>query len=568
MADEDVGRQTAASAPPAEQPRLRAQVRQRTARGRSGSRGSPLVDPRRFVPLVTVLLVTAAFVLTGPGNRSEADDAFWFAFDIEHGSMRELVSADHTAHLAFLPLARGLFNLVRGLGIEVRAYDVVRLANCLLAAIAVVLLHRVLRRSFRLTPFAAWAGAAGLAVSYGFWRYANETEVYAAAILVIMLLCLVGFSGLRSTAAVVLAGVIGSLAALLHILGIIPAVVVVPLALLLERRWREVAVYLTVLVLVTGTVVTVAYRLAAPGRSFSDYVVGQSPGTSYSLRAIPQSALTVAQDVATSNFLFAYRGVARRLVAAFPMQYLVEEQYAGEHSDGVVRVVPLATVPLLILLAAFLLWSIRRRVLDGSSLPPDTGRLLIVVVAWIAAYWLVVVGRSSSAPEAWIPLLPALWILIAVVLVERATTHASRSLVVALLATVMVHNLAGGFWMMHSRSSDYNAVKAGWLLDHAHGGDVILTADGAVFERYLRYYSAADVVSLETLPTSEFNGMYAMQAQRGARIFATTSIFHPPAQIRAADQAKFNAIGRFGAAVRGDFRKVAESDVGAVYLRR
>jgi hypothetical protein len=515
-----------------------------------------------------VLLVTAAFVLTGPGNRSEADDAFWFAYDIEHGSMRELVGPDHTAHLAFLSLGRGLFNLVRDLGVDVRAYDLVRLANCLLAAIAVVLLHRVLRRSFRLSAFAAWAGAGGLAVSYGFWRYANETEVYAAAILVILLLCLVGFSGMRSTGMVVVAGVIASFAALLHVLGIIPAVVVVPLVLLLERRWREVATYVAVLVLVTGTVSTIAHRFAAPERSFSEYLVGQSPGTSYSLRAVPQSALTVGQDVATSDFLFAYRGIARRLVVALPMQYLVEEQYAGEHSDGVVRVVPLVTVPLLILLVVSLLWSLRRRLLDRSSLPPGTGRLLLVVVAWIAAYWLVVVGRSSSAPEAWIPLLPALWILIAVVLVERATTHASRALVVALLVALVVHNLAGGFWMMHSRSTDYNAVKAGWLLDHAHRGDVILTADGAVFERYLRYYSPAEVVSLETLPTGELEGLSAMQTRPGSRVFATASIFHPPAQIGAVDQARFHAIEQFGAAVRGDFRKVASSELGEVYLRR
>jgi hypothetical protein len=530
--------------------------------------GPPPVSSRWFLPLGTVLLLTAVFVVTGPGNRTEPDDAFWFAYDIEHASIRALVSGGHTAHLAFLPLARGLFNLVRLVGIEVRAYDVVRLSNCLLAAIAVVLLHMVLRRRFRLSPFAARAGAAGLAVSYGFWRYANETEVYAAVILVILLLCLVGFSGLRTTATVVLAGVIASFAALLHILGIIPAVVIVPLVLLLERRFRDVAIYVVTLVLIAGTISSITYRFAAPERSFSGYLLGEGPGTTYSLRAIPQSALTVGQDVATSNFLFAYRGIARRLVAAFPRQYLVEERYAGERADSVVRVVPLVTVSLLILLAVALLWSMRRRLLDRGSLPPNAGRLLIVVVAWIAAYWLVVVGRSSSAPEAWIPVLPALWILIAVVIVERATTRPSRSLVVALLVAVMLHNLAGGFWMMRSRSTDFNAVKASWLLDHAHGGDVILTADGPVFERYLRYYSAADVINLETLPTIEFRSMYVMQAQRRARIFATAGIFDPPPQIRAVDQARFRAIEQFGATVRSDFRKVADSDVGGVYLRR
>jgi hypothetical protein len=85
-------------------------------------------------------------------------------------------------------------------------------------------------------------------------------------------------------------------------------------------------------------------------------------------------------------------------------------------------------------------------------------------------------GRVSTA---------AVWICIAVVVFERARIRKHRALVVALLVVLAVHNLTGGFWMMRSRSTDFNAVKGGWLLDHAGSGDVILTADGAVFQRYL-----------------------------------------------------------------------------------
>jgi hypothetical protein len=526
------------------------------------------VGPRWLIPLGAIVALAAIYMLTGPGNRSEADDAFWFADDIEHGSIQKLLSGGHSAHLLFLPMARGLFNLLRLIDTDIRAYDAIRLTNCLVAATAMVLLSSMLRRRFQLSWFAATTGAAGLAVSYGVWRYANETEVYAVAILVIVALCLVGFSGLRSTTAVIMASVIAALGTLVHILGIIPAVVVVPFILLLERRTRDLLIYILAFALLVGMISYAAYQYVGPHQqSFTGYFSGTSPDTNYAARVIPESVLSVGQDVATSNFLFAYPGIARRIVAALPAQYLIEEQYAGERADSIVRSVPLATVPMLLLLATVMIWSMRRRVLSRNLLR-RVGAPLAAVVIWIVVYWLVVMGRSSSAPEAWIPLLPAVWIFIAVVIFEGAHSRISRTLVVALLVVLLVHNLAGGFWMMHSRSTDFNSVKAHWLLDHAGSGDVILTADGAVFERYLRYYSTAKVISLRGLSANELANTYAATVRQPGRVFATAGVFNPPSQLRAFDQVGFHAIEQFGTTVRPDFRKVVESDVGDVYLRR
>src|SRR5918994_3258178 len=99
-------------------------------------RALPKVGPQWLLPLVAVLGLGTTYVLTGPGNRSEADDAFWFADNIEHEGLRKLLGDAHTAHLLFLPLARGLFNMLRLAGIDVRAYDAVRLTNCFVAATA------------------------------------------------------------------------------------------------------------------------------------------------------------------------------------------------------------------------------------------------------------------------------------------------------------------------------------------------------------------------------------------------------------------------------------------------
>lgn len=518
--------------------------------------------------LVAVAGLTTIYALTGPENRSEAEDAFWLADDIENGTLRTLFGPGHTAHLLFLPLGRGLFNISRLLSIDVRAYDAVRLANCLLAGAAVVLFGSVLRRRLRLSLFAAISGAAGLAVSYGFWRYANETEVYAVAILFIVLLCFVAFSGLRSTLAVIVAGAVAAFGMLIHILGAIPAVIVVPFILLLERRVRDVAVYILGCGVLAGTISYAAYRYAAPPKhSFAGYLLGQSPDSEYAAQALPASVLSVAQNVATSNFLFAHTGIAQRIVAAFPAQYLVEEQYAGVHSDSIVRTVPLITVSMLLLLFIVVVWFMRGRLLEFNRLRRIANPLAAVTV-WIVAYLLIVIGPSSSAPEAWIPLLPAVWLIIAVVLFDIARGRTERMLVMALLAALLVHNLTGGFWMMRSKSTDFNAIKARWLLDNAHNRDVILTADGAVFERYLRYYTQAKVISLEELSSSQLSSIYSATVPQPGRIFATESVFHPPSELRAMDQASFHAIEQFSSNVRHEFRKVLDDDVGDVYVRR
>jgi hypothetical protein len=106
-------------------------------------------------------------------------------------------------------------------------------------------------------------------------------------------------------------------------------------------------------------------------------ISGASPDANYTARDILESAFGLGQDIATSNFLFSYSGTARRIIEAFPSQYLMEEQYAGEHADSVVRVVPLASTSLLLLLAVALAWHVRGPMLRRGGAP------LTATVIWL-----------------------------------------------------------------------------------------------------------------------------------------------------------------------------------------
>lgn len=522
---------------------------------------------RRWSSTVGVLLLATIYGLTTPGNRAEADDAFGFAYNVEHKSLRGLLGSEHSGHLLFLPIARALLALSHAVGFPAGSYDLIRFTNCLLAALSVFLLRSLLQRRFDLSPFAATSGAAGLAVSYGFWRYACELEVYAAAILLILVLCHLGFSQLTSRWLTLLAALVAALAVLVHILGVVPAVVIVPLTLLLRRRVKEALIYGAAMIMNLGCLGLAAYEYAAtPQQGLAEYALSPDPGARYSWSSVPQSVVALGENVANANFLFAYTSVADKLDQAFPAQYLDEERFAGAHADVIARTVPALTALLLFLLAATLMSSLRRRAPPVHRRQTDDIQRLLVVAVWIGMYWFFLVGRSPGAPEAWIPILPALWTAIAATVFQPASrSRETRILTVALLATLLLHNFVGGYWMFRSKSSDLNAARTSWLLHRARAEDVILTADGPVFFRYLRYNSRAQVIDLEGLSPAEMMKAYDAATHPPGHVFATEGVFNPPRPLRLSDKAQ--DIDRFAGEVRPDFAKVGGIGRWNIYVR-
>jgi hypothetical protein len=195
------------------------------------------IATHRMVRLVLVWLgVGSLYILTAAGNRSEVDDAFAYADAVENASWSGLVSVAHTSHLLFLPGWRLSYAATSALGLDWRAYDVMRVANSFIAAGAVLMLFAVLHGRFGSSTFAAGAAAACFGLSYGFWRYANEGDAYPLAALAVLTYCWLVFSEDGGLQPAVLAGVAAAFAVLIHILGVIPAVTVAPIVYLATKR--------------------------------------------------------------------------------------------------------------------------------------------------------------------------------------------------------------------------------------------------------------------------------------------------------------------------------------------
>jgi hypothetical protein len=537
---------------------------------------TPAQTGRRWSAVLAYLLVVTWYVLTAPGTRTEAEDAFTFAAEIERADIGSLLSGTHVSHLLFLPLGQMLFNLVRLVAQDARAYDVVRFANCLVAAIAVVWLLHLLRYRLKLSRFASIAGAAGLAVSYGFWRYANEVEVYPLAMLSTVAFCWIIFSRLGSRAAVVGAALVGSLGILIYSLSAIPVLALASSLFMSKQRFRDLAAFMLTIALAVGLVNFVAYRyVRPPHQNYVQYVTTANPSQPSQARlhfdAVPTSPIGLVHDFASMNFVFAFQGPAKFLERRFPNLHLEEEIYSTRGAGVFIRALPMATVPILILLflgtLAYTWYVCRRPTYQAHKDDSDDRKVRnAALVLWIALYALVISVASGAAPEAWIPTILPIWILISCTVFERARQSTSHLLIVALLVVLFTHNAVIGYWMTHDGSKDYNAAKAAWLLEHARQGDLVLSADSSTFVRYIHYEAAAEVVDLTVMSPDNLPALGRRIVDHSGRVFATGGVFTLPSQVRVGDPALYQSAQQFAASVRPMFCEAFRDDFGTYFV--
>lgn len=512
---------------------------------------------------VAWLALVTVYLLLAPGNRSEAEDAFWFAHDVETAPQVRLMSGEHVRHLLYLPLARTVVHAVRQIA-DVGAHGVLVVLSAAAAALTVVLFVVLVRRRLSVSRRAAVAAASGLAVSYGFWRYGVEAEAYALASLALVASLLVGLSDDRPVLAAVGGAALGVLGSLLHFSLIIPTALVIPVALLLRRRFIPVLAYVaTVAVLLTGSLYA-TYRYVDPGIGFVAYVTTSAgSGTSEAAlepSSLPKGAAGFTQAVLSGAFVFGYAPAVDRLEAALPDKNLSEERYLGERLPPLARLVPPLTLAALLVVMVALLRALRHRRepdVDVSRRRP----VVIGVLVWGAVSTLGLLMTSPAAPEAWTLQLPVLWLLLALTF-DRLDGGASRWLPAALVGLIAIHNVFGGVVPHRARASDLNAVKASWLVQNADPSDLIVTAGGPVFFRYLQYHTAAEVVYLPDPASEDTPPPQAAMASAAGAVYVTGDVLDPPRTLEGAD---LERVAKFAAEVRGRLDPVVGDAFGGIY---
>ena len=132
---------------------------------------------------ILFVLIAAFYLLTRPVNHAESYDGITYALIAEN---YPLGTAHDSRNILFHAVNRSLFVATQWAGFETRALDVIAIFNCVTASLSLLLFARLMRVVFNVAATTSWIGAAFLGLTYGFWRYAGEAEVYVPSIFLVI----------------------------------------------------------------------------------------------------------------------------------------------------------------------------------------------------------------------------------------------------------------------------------------------------------------------------------------------------------------------------------------------
>jgi hypothetical protein len=451
-----------------------------------------------------------------------------------------------------------IYRFARDAGIMLSSYDLLRLISSIAAAATGVLFYLLLRERLGVSFQASLASTAGLCASYGFWRYANEAEVYApaAALIVLGLWFALGDTRTHLAGAVVVFAV----ATFISILSLVPALIVVPFLIARRHGFRTATVYVASLSLVVATVAYATYQLVEHGTSsFLAFVNPPSSATSNWIAAAAQSVVGFGQSVVAGNFLLTKPSMLDLMEREFPTKVFQEERFLAAHTSPWMATIPFAT--LAILLVSLVLLGVL--LLRAPRDPRGRSRLLLLFVAWILGYWLVAIRVDPGAPEAWTLILIPIWIVVGMAVFDRVGA-VPLALIWLFVGALFVHNLLGGMLLMHDASTDFNVRKSEWLVDNTRSHDVVLTAAGSVFTRYLAYHADALVIGL--LEPEAVERDYRLALATDGRVYITGDVLRPPPYIRDGQPTLYDALRQLSTQLRDNVFRVRSDAFGGVYL--
>jgi len=418
---------------------------------------------------------------------------------------------------------RGLRDGIAALGIAVRADPLMRFTSSLLAAAALVLIVMVLRDRFAVDEGTALLTAVGLGTSYGFWRYASESDVYALTNVTTLAALYVGLRRPLDRRWQLAAIAVGVVAVAANFFNVLPVIVVVGGGYLVHRERRAAALHVLAVVAIVGISIVALYGAArGPDATFTSFYTENTGSLVPSPKDFARAPVGFGQNVAAGNFFFGISPVADALEDAFPAKDLREEQYAADHTPSLVIVGGVLTALLLVGVTLAVAIDSRRGV--GARL---VRRDLLPTLAWLAILAWFLTGAVPGDPEAWVLLLVPAWILFARA-IALGLTH--RRLAIALVAALAAHNLVGGLLLVRDAKFDLNVVRGSWLAQATTPRDLVLSTS-PTFARWMRYEGDAPVVDLSGYHRPEADRAVLALPRPGQRVFATEDLFDPPPHI-------------------------------------
>ena len=484
------------------------------------------------------------YMLTFPENQSEAEDVYDFAFRVEQGKLDQLVGMNR---LLALPIFAGIYQLVEWTGVGCRAFEVMVGLNQLMAVASLWLFKLLVQQLFswkfsgsNLRLFSGMATGL-LAVSYGFWRYANTAETYMLAIFLMLLSWYFVRRGSLWAGAL-----ISGVGILVHLLNVVPLLFAVGFYYLLEKRFRAVAIH----GLVVGVVVLMGYSI------FWEFLEIDTLGAQHhglesglSLSNGLRGLLALGQCVVSANFLFGFEWFRELLLNFFPSRMLDEEFFMADHMAGGVAIFGIFSLLVVVITAM--------RSIRVSRAVASNRLTFLTLIAWLALYAIAVIRTEAGSGELWIMALIPFWLIVSHFLSPKRMGW----LVVGLL----IHNGIAGVFPIMDSSTDYHLAKSETIMQLSGERDLVLIDYEPILHFYLRYYDNATVICSADYSKTEIEDQ--VLNWNGA-VWTVNSFFEPMESLKMRYPAMFERQIEIGQQVKDLFVQVDTDSFGGIYRKR
>jgi hypothetical protein len=485
------------------------------------------------------------YFASSPVNRTEAEDAYDYAWRLENQSGLALLDAHH---LFYLPLAKVVSKAVTPLVPQKDSLGVLCLISSVATAFMLFFFFRLLHLRMGFRSRDALLAAMVTGVSYGIWRYAAEAEIYGLSGMFAVWLLSVSLKADGKVGSPVASAFIAVAGTCIHIMNILPAFAV-GVVCLCQRRWKVSFVYgmvfVSVLLAVFGLVMALGWDpLGTHGVSPFAY-----KGSIFTLKSYPRALVGIGSGLLSSQFIFAFEFFSQMAAKWFPGMNVTEEVFFGQVFGP--RLAVMGTV----LIAACListLW-LGFKSLKGWRLSSDRSAattLAVVSGIWFLLYAVIVFRYDPAAPEFWVQALPAVFLLLFSLLAIGGLFPSVRQALALFFFCTVLHNGLTGILPLKYAGADYNAVRAEPLLEQVDEGDLVLCSDNSVFYRYLRYNCPCEVVYLYTI--GNMDDLRERMADVQGRVYAFDDLGDPPSNIKLLYPEQWYNAKKIGIELRGD----------------
>ncbi len=440
-----------------------------------------------FINSVLFFTVLLFLYLTYPENRSEADDAFWYAALVRDADIHSLYNP---RFLLFLPLMK----LLHGIIPAMEVYDFMCMVSMLFAAGILVLLRMMLKEFTTLgRSVIAWTLALTL-VSYEFWRYAFESEVYMPAIFLVLLTLywhLKIFTNGMTTWRLVVLIAVSSLTVLLYKPAFLAVFMTFPVLFIVRKYYRgTIALYGISGILVLGVYYLTYLVYTIRPDTFIAHALG---GTNDPKGSPLMAPIVVVSNFVATAWVFGISELKTTVARIFSHKVMQEELLTASQVGDWSYVLMVLAVILGLLFVLSIIYAFRHIRHIGLGWTGFYNVLLLL----IAIYGGFLLFMDPSSNEPWLMLTIPLAILMAKVIVQPLVEQGRHIIPWTFILVLLVYNYIGGIGLLQDRETDYNYLKSAWLNNNSKASDLIFSLGPMSFVRYLDYYAAAPAYNFE-----------------------------------------------------------------------